>query len=62
MSYLCDICKKEFTRKCDLTRHVNKKTCIPPSKDPIDALRYLAVMQPEFNNSETYKAIGGGSY
>jgi hypothetical protein len=32
------------------------------SKDPIDALRYLAVMQPEYGDSDTYKAIGGGSY
>jgi hypothetical protein len=32
------------------------------SKDPIDTLRYLAVMQPEYGDSDTYKAIGGGSY
>jgi len=32
------------------------------SKDPIDVLRYLAVMQPEFGDANTYKAIGGGSY
>ncbi len=32
------------------------------SKDPIDALRYIAVMQPDYGGSDTYKAIGGGSY
>lgn len=32
------------------------------SKDPIDALRYLAVMNPEFGGSDSYRAIGGGSY
>lgn len=32
------------------------------SKDPIDALRYIAVMQPEHINPESYKAVGGGSY
>lgn len=32
------------------------------SKDPIDTLRYLAVMDPMYGGSDTYKAIGGGSY
>lgn len=32
------------------------------SKDPIDALRYLAVMNPEHDNPETYRSVGGGSY
>lgn len=32
------------------------------SKDPIDCLRYLAVMQPEEEDEETWKAKGGGSY
>jgi phage terminase large subunit-like protein len=32
------------------------------SKDPIDALRYLAVMDPVFENEHSYKPIGGGSY
>lgn len=32
------------------------------SKDPIDALRYIAVMQPDYGGSDSYKAIGGGSY
>lgn len=32
------------------------------SKDPIDALRYIAVMDPTHETSETYRASGGGSY
>lgn len=32
------------------------------SKDPIDALRYLAVMDPMYGGSDSYTAIGGGSY
>jgi len=32
------------------------------SKDPIDSLRYLAVMQPEAATDESYKAKFGGSY
>ena len=32
------------------------------SKDPIDALRYLAVMNPTFEDENSYKPIGGGSY
>ena len=32
------------------------------SKDPIDALRYIAVMQPDFADENSGKAIGGGSY
>lgn len=32
------------------------------SKDPIDTLRYLAVMDPMYGGSDSYKAIGGGSY
>ena len=32
------------------------------SKDPIDALRYIAVMQPDYGGSDSYKAVGGGSY
>lgn len=32
------------------------------SKDPIDALRYIAVMQPDYGGSDSYRAIGGGSY
>lgn len=32
------------------------------TKDPIDALRYIAVMDPIYQNSETFKPIGGGSY
>ena len=32
------------------------------SKDPIDALRYIAVMQPDYGGGDSYKAIGGGSY
>jgi phage terminase large subunit-like protein len=32
------------------------------SKDPIDALRYLAVMDPLYGGSDSYRAIGGGSY
>ncbi len=32
------------------------------SKDPIDCLRYLVVMQPEQEDEETWKATRGGSY
>jgi hypothetical protein len=32
------------------------------SKDPVDCMRYLAVMQPGFADDKTFKAIGGGSY
>lgn len=32
------------------------------SKDPIDCLRYLAVMQPEQYDEESFKCKGGGSY
>jgi hypothetical protein len=32
------------------------------SKDPIDALRYLAVMDPQYGGSDSYRAFGGGSY
>ena len=32
------------------------------SKDPIDALRYIAVMQPDFTGGEAYKPLFGGSY
>jgi len=32
------------------------------SKDPIDCLRYLAVMQPEEEDEATWKATRGGSY
>jgi hypothetical protein len=32
------------------------------SKDPIDALRYIAVMQPDFADKETNKPLFGGSY
>ena len=32
------------------------------SKDPIDALRYIAVMQPDYGGTDSYRAIGGGSY
>lgn len=32
------------------------------TKDPIDALRYLVVMDPIYQDSETFKPIGGGSY
>lgn len=32
------------------------------SKDPIDCLRYLAVMQPEQYDDESFKCKGGGSY
>lgn len=32
------------------------------SKDPVDCLRYLAVMNPEYENSETYKASQPFSY
>jgi len=31
-------------------------------KDPIDCARYLAVMDPCFEDSLTYAAVGGGSY
>ena len=31
-------------------------------KDPIDCLRYLAVMSPSHVNENTYKPAGGGSY
>lgn len=32
------------------------------TKDPIDALRYLAVMNPEYDGENSYKSVGGGSY
>jgi hypothetical protein len=32
------------------------------SKDPIDCLRYLAVMQPEQYDEKSFKCKGGGSY
>jgi hypothetical protein len=32
------------------------------SKDPIDCLRYLAVMNPEFENDKTYKSSQPFSY
>ncbi|NDB81797.1 MAG: hypothetical protein EB127_03475 [Alphaproteobacteria bacterium] len=32
------------------------------SKDPIDALRYVAVMNPSYEDENSYKPIGGGSY
>jgi len=32
------------------------------SKDPIDTLRYLAVMNPEYGGTYSYRAVGGGSY
>ena len=32
------------------------------TKDPIDCLRYLMVMNPEHNNNKTLKGYGGGSY
>lgn len=32
------------------------------SKDPIDCLRYLAVMQPEQYDEQSFKCKGGGSY
>lgn len=32
------------------------------TKDPIDCMRYLAVMNPEADNQDSYKAVGGGSY
>lgn len=32
------------------------------TKDPIDALRYIAVMNPEHENETTFTPIGGGSY
>lgn len=32
------------------------------SKDPIDCLRYLAVMQPEEEDADAYRCRGGGSY
>jgi phage terminase large subunit-like protein len=32
------------------------------SKDPVDALRYLAVMDPAFETSNSYKSMHGGSY
>lgn len=32
------------------------------SKDPIDCLRYLAVMQPEQEDADAYRCRGGGSY
>jgi len=32
------------------------------SKDPIDALRYIAVMQPDYGGADTFRAFGGGSY
>ena len=32
------------------------------SKDPVDCMRYLAVMQPGYADDKTFKAVGGGSY
>lgn len=32
------------------------------TKDPIDCLRYLAVMDPQHHNSRSFAAVGGGSY
>ena len=32
------------------------------SKDPIDALRYLVVMSPEYHSAERFAATGGGAY
>lgn len=32
------------------------------TKDPIDCLRYLMVMNPEYNTNKTFKGYGGGSY
>jgi hypothetical protein len=32
------------------------------AKDPIDCLRYLAVMHPEQEDDKTWKATRGGSY
>ena len=32
------------------------------SKDPIDALRYIAVMDPIHDSVNSYKPTGGGSY
>jgi hypothetical protein len=32
------------------------------SKDPIDCLRYLGVMQPEQYEKDSFKSKGGGSY
>lgn len=32
------------------------------TKDPIDCLRYLVVMKPEYTGSDSFKPIGGGSY
>lgn len=32
------------------------------SKDPIDCLRYLVVMKPEYTGDDSFRAVGGGSY
>jgi hypothetical protein len=32
------------------------------AKDPIDALRYIVVMNPVYEDSNSYKPLGGGSY
>ena len=32
------------------------------TKDPVDCLRYLAVMDPQNHNARSFAAIGGGSY
>jgi hypothetical protein len=32
------------------------------TKDPIDALRYIAVMNPEHTDTDTFKPIKGGTY
>jgi len=32
------------------------------TKDPIDGLRYLAVMHPEHHDKNSFAAVGGGSY
>jgi phage terminase large subunit-like protein len=32
------------------------------SKDPIDCLRYLVVMNPIYTDEDSFKAVGGGSY
>jgi hypothetical protein len=32
------------------------------AKDPIDALRYIVVMNPVYEDEQSYKPLGGGSY
>jgi hypothetical protein len=57
--FISEECKNLMWCLREWTGHDGEKGA---SKDPIDALRYIAVMQPDFTNEETNKPLFGGSY